>query len=79
MTIYSIIEKIYNKYYGCRVDEIDIDSIRYEIIFMIKTKWPDIEFIDEGINLEYNNTTFDVSIDNYIIEEFYQKYPEALI
>lgn len=80
MTLYNIIEKIYARYSTIYDDEdqVDFDEMRQEIIHQIEVTWPDIENT-EGISFEYDGLYFDVMLDDDLKQEFYDKYPEALL
>ena len=80
MTLYNIIEKIYARYSTIYDDEdqVDFDEMRQEIIHQIEVTWPDIENT-EGISCEYDGLYCDVMLDDDLKQEFYDKYPEALL
>lgn len=78
MTIYTIIEKIYDIYATYQLDDISFDEMERKIIGEISQKWPDIE-IGVGISFEFDGLHFNVLLSNDLQEEFYKKYPEALI
>lgn len=78
MTIYRIIEKIYDRYSMYQIDDLDFDEMENEISQEISNRWPDIE-IGEGISFEFDGNYFDVLLSEDLQKEFYNKYPEALI
>ena len=78
MTLYKLIEGVYQQF-----ENISSFKVRELLIFTLNKDinyyWPLIKN-ENGIKLDIvSDTQINISIDDKLYQEFYKKYPEALI
>ena len=81
MTLYTLIEKVYTKYAVdiLHLAELPLETMLSEIIDEANMKWPGLTHIYLGISFDITDETFDVLLTDNLKQEFYIKYPEALL
>lgn len=78
MTVFKLIEGIYNKYGSRHLSKARQQALLNDIRIAIKKQWPEIEHV-KCVYISEIGTLFNVMLRKKLMKEFIEKYPDALV